>query len=108
MKLGEKYVNTKIATVIEFTEVVEDSRCPKNTNCFWAGQIKVKFTVVYESKVEKDFVLTLRDDRPRESKALVNGYVFEMHTADPYPEAEKKIEPEDYVVSIVVKEAEKS
>ena len=37
---------------------------------------------------------------------VVNGYAYELLTVDPYPEAEKKIAIEDYVVSLEVKKAE--
>jgi hypothetical protein len=107
MHVGSKLVNTKIITAIRLDKIVEDSRCPKNTNCFWAGQVKVKFTFVNESKLEQEFVLTLRDDRPEESKVIVNGFSYELLTVDPYPEAEKKIETADYVVSLEVKEVER-
>ncbi len=107
MKVGDKRVNTKITTVIELKEVVEDSRCPKNVNCFWEGQVKIKISLVNESKVEQDFTLTLRDDRPRDRTKVVNGYSYELLAVDPYPEEEKKIQPEDYVVKVVVKKVEK-
>ena len=30
---------------IKFVEMVDDSRCPVDTNCIWAGNAKVKITV---------------------------------------------------------------
>jgi hypothetical protein len=32
-------------TEITFIEVLEDSRCPKNVTCIWAGQAKVRLSV---------------------------------------------------------------
>jgi hypothetical protein len=30
------------ALAVEFVRVVEDSRCPKDTTCVWAGEVKVQ------------------------------------------------------------------
>ena len=34
---------------IKFTEIVEDSRCPPGTNCFWAGEVAVKINLNNET-----------------------------------------------------------
>lgn len=42
------------------TELIEDSRCPKDVQCIWAGTVKVKIHVVY-GIISKDIVLTLNE-----------------------------------------------
>ena len=37
-----------------FQEVEEDSRCPKGTNCIWAGRAIVKLSVVTPGKQPKE------------------------------------------------------
>lgn len=44
LKLGEKGVFRNIS--IKPIEVVEDSRCPKDVQCIWAGTLKVKTEIV--------------------------------------------------------------
>ncbi len=44
LKIGEVGVFRNIS--IKPTEVVEDSRCPVNANCIWAGTLKVKLDVL--------------------------------------------------------------
>lgn len=43
LMLGKKVVLAN--TEISFEAVLEDSRCPKNVTCIWAGQAKVKVRV---------------------------------------------------------------
>ena len=35
---------------VRFVEVVEDSRCPKNVNCIWAGEVTILVEVYRDSK----------------------------------------------------------
>lgn len=44
LRVGETGVFRNIS--IKPTEVVEDSRCPVNVNCIWAGTLKVKLDVL--------------------------------------------------------------
>lgn len=36
---------------ITFLEVLEDSRCPKDVNCVWAGQARIKIRIKEKGKV---------------------------------------------------------
>lgn len=46
-----KQVTTKGLT-IEFVELVEDSRCPEDVQCVWAGNAKIKVRVTKGDKSE--------------------------------------------------------
>ncbi len=39
---GEKAAYQQQALTVEFVRVVEDSRCPKDGTCVWAGEVKVQ------------------------------------------------------------------
>jgi hypothetical protein len=45
LERGETKTVSKGKLSIRFVEVVEDSRCPVNTQCIWAGNAKVKIKV---------------------------------------------------------------
>ncbi|MEP0262467.1 hypothetical protein [Dokdonia sp.] len=56
LELGERQ---EINTVeITFLEVLEDSRCPKDVSCVWAGQAKIKVLIQEKdtAPVEKEFI----------------------------------------------------
>lgn len=106
MKIGERRSNETVKALLWLDEVTEDSRCPKNTNCVWAGQVKMKFRLISEDKSEKAFELNLSKDNPAEAMKAINGYTYKMTAVNPYPVAGSKINKEEYVVTLEVVEGE--
>ncbi len=45
VKVGQQKTASKSKLKIKFVSVVEDSRCPENVQCVWAGNAKIKVTV---------------------------------------------------------------
>ncbi len=37
---------------IQFTKLIEESRCPPDVNCFWQGQVAVKIKINNEKDIE--------------------------------------------------------
>lgn len=90
---------------IKFLDVIEDSRCPKGTNCIWEGRAIVKAEVSSEGKTETK-ELIFGAVRPGEKKntnlfsssqLVINGL-----TLHPYPSVENNKEDVEY--SLVVSE----
>lgn len=90
--------NCKDKLNIQFASIKEDSRCPKNVNCVWAGQVITTLSVNGES-VE----LTLGGKDKGKSTHAVNGHTIQLQKVSPYPEGSQKIEAADYVVELIVK-----
>ncbi|GGG24140.1 hypothetical protein GCM10011344_26120 [Dokdonia pacifica] len=46
------------AVEVTFLEVMEDSRCPKDVDCIWAGQAKIKVRIVEKGlkPIEKEVI----------------------------------------------------
>lgn len=57
---------------IEFASIKEDSRCPPNANCFWAGQVAVEISINNETK----FTLGFHEDY--EPKAQYDDYIISL------------------------------
>lgn len=57
---------------IKFTELVEDSRCPPGSNCFWAGQVAVKINVNNDT----DFIIGHHTTIP--STAEYKGHIIKL------------------------------
>jgi len=85
---------------------IEDSRCPKNVVCVWAGMVKVYFTVT-ENNVTKEASVELYADKTKEPKATVelNGttYLIEVTEVSPYPATPDPISLDDYRISFTIK-----
>ncbi len=105
MKIGERLGNQDIEVMLKMVEMVEDSRCPKNTNCVWEGQAMVKVKIKTESG-EYESLLNLRKGRPEEAFSTIEGYTYQIIAVEPYPVAGSKIKKEEYVVTLEVVEGE--
>ena len=57
---------------IEFTELLEDSRCPPGVNCFWAGQVEVKL------KLNDNTFIELGTGAEMTTTALFNGQTIQL------------------------------
>jgi hypothetical protein len=94
MELGQTI--TLEGVNLTFKDVIEDSRCPKYTNCIWAGRAVVLVEVEVNGKKEqkKIYLGETRNNEPT-SKALFSkeGYFIEVVALNPYPEDGKEKAP---------------
>lgn len=88
---------------IKFLEVIEDSRCPKDVTCIWAGRAIVKVEVIANGKKEEK-ILTFGEVRPGEEKNtnLYNSGKFAINglTLNPYPTSEITGKDTGYVLVV--------
>lgn len=85
---------------VKFVEFIEDSRCPADVDCIWAGNAKIKIRVTSRGVSR---VLTL--ETMNSDKAVVaHGYAFRLTGLTPIPRSNVRINPSGYVATI---EAEK-
>lgn len=82
---------------IKFLKVLEDSRCPINTQCPWQGKVTVLLTTQGE-----DVNLTLGPSF-EESTKKINDYYVELIDVKPTPQTFKKIREQDYVITLIIK-----
>lgn len=71
---------------IRFVEVVEDNRCPRDVNCIWAGNAKVKLLVSRGKAAPKEIELNTGIE-PR--AVTVFGYELMLKGLTPYPDNSK-------------------
>ena len=82
---------------VQFAGIKEDSRCPKNVNCLWAGQVIVELLVDGQSTE-----LALGSRKKGQTSKTVNGYTIELKKVSPYPVDQNNIKAEEYIVELVV------
>ncbi len=80
---------------VRFVELVEDSRCPTDTNCIWAGNAKIKVRV---SKNGRSHDLTFDTNGPQ-SSATVEGYSIKLVGLTPSPRTNIRINRNGYVAT---------
>jgi hypothetical protein len=85
---------------IKFLDVTADSRCPKDVQCIWAGEVTCSFEIAANGSA-KQMELTQPSGSDVDAGITTGGYNYKF-TVEPYPESTKKIEKEDYRVKMTV------
>ena len=107
LKTGQTALIDRQGPIVEFVEVVEDSRCAKDVVCIQAGRARVLLRVSSPGDVLGFGTpeLTLEAGRVDPAADTVSGafdeYLFEISALDPYPETSAP-EPPDYTATLVV------
>ena len=85
---------------IRFEEVTEDSRCPREVTCIWAGRVTCMVEITHEGS-SYHMALTESGLTDEYSRERYEGYELAFHVT-PYPEAGKKILPDAYRLHLTV------
>ena len=84
---------------IRFDAVTEDSRCPMDAMCVWAGRAGVRLTV---TGTEAPAAVEIRSD-PADARTASAGDVrIEWRELQPYPSASRPTQPADYRLTVRV------
>jgi len=97
--LGQSAVIAPAGVTIRFDAVTEDSRCPADANCVWAGRAGAKLAVVIDAS-EQPF--ELHSDPEATRAQSVGDLRFEWIQLDPYPMVSRPTQPGDYRLTIRV------
>ena len=83
---------------IKFIDMIEDSRCPRDTTCVWAGNAKVSVQV---SKKGKKKISELNSNMTPHTVSF-EGYEFKLTKLTPEPASNIRIRKDGYVATIAV------
>jgi len=83
---------------VTFDGVSEDSRCPGDVQCVWAGNGAIRLTL--EGGDEMEVVIVNSTLQPREVSFF--GYVIGFRDLTPYPTTTEPSNPDAYVATISV------
>lgn len=90
---------------LRFTEVLEDSRCPTQVECFWTGQARIALAVTQGGSAPStvEFNTNPAPGQNRQT-ADVSGYTIELQSLDPYPQtSEDAIAFANYRATLLVR-----
>ena len=100
LSIGQTATITGEDLKVKFVEVVEDSRCPSDVQCPWAGRVSCVIELTQNSTANKT-VLT--------QSGLTEGYAIETYElyqlkfrVEPYPQAGKTINKSDYRLILTI------
>lgn len=100
-KLTLKQGQQKTATgrlIVKFLAVTEDSRCPTNVNCVWAGVARIKIQLRKNGKTAE---FELNTNQPEKSAAF-EGSEVKLNTLTPYPKSTAPINSASYTATFTV------
>ncbi len=78
---------------LTLTKITEDSRCPANVNCIWAGRVAAEFAAV--SGTQRQTIVLTTD-----SAVAFGGYDFKIEEVSPAKSANSAIRPADYMLTV--------
>lgn len=76
--------------IIQPVAVLEDSRCPMNARCVWAGRVRVKMLWIRSNGDKQPFEVTLGESTP-----LADGSIT-LESVRPDKVTNIELKPEDY------------
>lgn len=97
---------------VTFKGISEDSRCPKDVNCIWAGVAVAEVEVMGTATRPMTLSLASLDNKGRNyhQSADFNGYTITLTEVNPYPasaEGTKKLKGK-YKIGLTIKKSEKA
>lgn len=84
---------------IKFVEISEDSRCPSNVQCIWAGQVKAVFNIDYQENNSQKMDLILSARPSGENSKVIGDYTVELLNVEPHPNG-ANIEKTEYTTNL--------
>lgn len=98
VRLNKQAKASRSKLTIKFV-AVEDSRCPQDVNCVWAGNAKVTVKITNRRGESKIFDLNTNLDA---KSVKFDGYEIKLGNVTPYPRSNVRINPSGYTASFTV------
>jgi len=100
LKAGQQAALNVDQVVVSFVNIPEDSRCPSDVTCVWAGQVTAVLRVVVGGQALGDKSLTQMAGQP--VSVAFNGYSLTLSAVNPYPISTTPIKPMDYEATLIL------
>jgi hypothetical protein len=101
VRVGETAYIADTRLSIRVNAVPEDSRCPRDAVCVWAGNARVSLTLRDGSNADAVDLNSTLDPR----SVTRRGYTVRLVDVQPLPTAGQPIAAQDYVIRLVVTRA---
>ena len=96
--INKQKIVTKDKLAIKFVSLVEDSRCPTDTNCVWAGNAKIKVQI---SKGKSAQTFEMNSNLEPQIVEFA-GYEIKLVALDPKPASNIRINRNGYAATFAV------
>lgn len=100
---GQRVTLDAVASSVRFLAVSDDSRCPSQVQCVWAGDGAIVLEIApADGDAAEDTLHTNPESGPR--SAVLGRYELTLLELDPYPETPGEIAPADYRATLALYE----
>ena len=89
-------VAVKAGIQVQFVSIVEDSRCPRDVTCVWAGETKARVLVRIDKQTPTSHDIVVGQP------ISIGAYRISVVAVQPHPVSAAKIKPNDYRAIIKV------
>jgi hypothetical protein len=93
LKPGQHKTTARSHLKIKFLSVVEDSRCPTDVDCIWAGNAKIKIQVTGLRSGPKTFEL---NTTMGPNGGQCDGWAINLESLTPAPKSGQTVNPKNY------------
>jgi len=100
LAIGRTALIEESSLKIKFAEVIEDSRCPEDVTCIWAGRVSC-IVIITDNGHPYGMTLTEPGLTDQYAKEAYREYQLAFHV-EPYPEAGKRINKDQYRLLLIV------
>ena len=88
---------------LRFVRVPEDSRCPTNVDCIWAGNAEVLIEAsAGGARGKRVLALNTNASQGRAGEVEYRRYTVKLVGLSPYPQSTRKIRPGEYIATLLV------
>ena len=101
LEVGDRAILDAAHTIVHFVAVAEDSRCPSQAQCVWAGDGAVVLEIAPAAgDAAEDTLHTNPESGP--GAVSLAGYELTLLRLDPFPEIPGDIAPNDYLATLAL------
>lgn len=101
LKVGRQVSVKGTKLRLRFVAVENDSRCPKDVTCVWAGNAAVQLQLG-TGRGSKTVTLNTSRSPSFVGETEYQGYKVNLVDLSPYPRSDRKIGPRDYTATLLV------
>ncbi|MFH7028400.1 MAG: hypothetical protein ACHBN1_24145 [Heteroscytonema crispum UTEX LB 1556] len=103
LRINQKAILASDNIKIKFLKVTQDSRCPANVACIWAGQVEIVVEIWEKGQNLGEFTLTSRPGSPDLAiKSFGNNFTIKFVGIEPSLSSQQEIKKSDYIAQLVV------
>lgn len=100
VRVGKEKKIARTNLKIKFVKLIEDSRCPTDVNCIWAGNAKIQIKLTGKRSASKTFEI---NTGMAPQTVTFEGYEIKLMDLTPKPASNIRINPNGYTASFEVK-----